>query len=456
MAATRPTPTPTPTPTPAVGRPAPPAAAAAPAIALFSAEAHDRSIPVRTGDLARLLMAEPDLAPADVAGLGQFVRLLGSVLHYEYYGWLNELKELYAPIDPDSDCVTVAGCTRPHTLEDDEAFLGPFETSLVRANYRKLEFHVLEQAIQTPNELGLNYEPDLKLFEHLRVYVRGATTITRSVRNLKSRFRKREIIFDGYRRVVIVLKFRPGSKLKDAYVNADVLYLRMFKDVPYVDMEMHLPEQGTRVKMRMMDKAQIASPLMIGIPTFALKLLGATLLPGAVGLFALPWGSLAAIMAAPFTASMNSFFGFQRAKQKHLHRMIRHLYYLTLANNGSVINRLIDSAEEEDFKEALLAYYFLWRGRDDPEPWDSARLDAAIEDYLRAKASASIDFEISDALAKLVRLGLVRRDAMDRLTAVPVNQALEVLDAQWDNYFRYPHKCAAARRFVDAPAEGGE
>ena len=424
-----------------------------PGFPLFAAEACDRAIPVRTGDLARMLLAEPDLAPSDRSGLGQLVRLLGAVFHYEFYAWLTELKELYAPIDPDSDCVTVGGSTRSHTLEDDEAFLGPFESALVRANYRKLEFHVLEQAIQTPNELGLNYVPDLKMFEHLRVYVRGETKVTRVVRNVKTRFRKRSITFDGYRRVVIVLKFRPGAKLKDAYVNADVLYLRMFKDVPYVDMEMHLPEQGTRVKMRMMDKAQIASPLMIGIPTFAAKLIGATLLPGAVGLFALPWGSLAAIMAAPFTASMNSFFGFQRAKQKHLHRMIRHLYYLTLANNGSVINRLVDSAEEEDFKEALLAFYFLWRGRDDPEPWDSARLDAAVEAYLRARAGVAIDFEISDALAKLIRLGLVQRDAMDRLTAAPIDQALEVLDAQWDNYFRYPHECSPARRYVEGAPE---
>ena len=41
----------------------------------------------------------------------------------------------------------------------------------------------------------------------------------------------------------------------------------MFKDVPHVDMEMHLPEQGTKVRMRWIDKAQIASPLVMGLPT---------------------------------------------------------------------------------------------------------------------------------------------------------------------------------------------
>ena len=39
-----------------------------------------------------------------------------------------------------------------------------------------------------------------------------------------------------------MIKFRPHPKL-GKFVRSDVVYLRMFKDVPHVDMEMHLPEQ---------------------------------------------------------------------------------------------------------------------------------------------------------------------------------------------------------------------
>ncbi len=62
------------------------------------------------------------------------------------------------------------------------------------------------------------------------------------------------------------------------------------------------------------------------------------------------------------SVGFNSFLGFQRAKQRHLAYMIRQLYYMSLANNVSVLTRLIDSAEEEDYKEALLAYFTLWVG----------------------------------------------------------------------------------------------
>ena len=130
----------------------------------------------------------------------------------------------------------------------------------------------------------------------------------------------------------------------------------MFKDVPHVDMEMHLPEQGTKVRMRWIDKAQIASPIVMGIPTLVVKLLAAAALsPMALG----------GLIVAPISAGVNSFFGFQRAKQKHLMTMIHQLYYLTLANNASVLTRLIDSAEDEEYKEAMLAYFFLWRAAGD-------------------------------------------------------------------------------------------
>ena len=90
---------------------------------------------------------------------------------------------------------------------------------------------------------------------------------------MKTKFLKRTVQLDAYQRLIIALKFKPDPKL-DPFVRSDVVYLRMFKDVPHVDMEMHLPEQGTKVRMRRIDKAQIASPLVVGLPTLAFKVLG--------------------------------------------------------------------------------------------------------------------------------------------------------------------------------------
>ncbi|HWE37291.1 MAG TPA: DUF3754 domain-containing protein [Isosphaeraceae bacterium] len=400
-------------------------------------EPRDRCIPVRPADLTRALLDLPALAPHEREGLQSLAKMLEAYYHHEFLDWQNELKDLYAPLDPDVDCVDVAGHSRKLADDTDERFLKPFEAALLRANFRELGLGIIEQAIEAPNEHGLNYVPNFDLFEHLRVFVRGKATITRTVRNVKTRFRRRQILFEGYRRLIVVLKFKPGKKLRDDYVRSDVLYLRLFKDVPHVDMEMHLPEQGAKVKMRLVDKAQIASPIAVGIPTAAMKLLGAVGAAGIFGLASLSTAALGAIMVAPISAGVNSFFGFHRAKQKHLHRMIRHLFYLSMANNASVITRLIDQAEEEEYKEALLAYVFLHLGRDEPEPWTPDRLDARIESYLHDSLGINPDFEIADALGKLVRLGLVRQDRADRLEALPLDNALAILDERWDDLFRH-------------------
>jgi hypothetical protein len=389
----------------------------------------ERALPIRQGDLTRLLLAEPDLTEDDRIQLVDFGNILSATFHSQFFAKLKQLKELYAPLDPDTDYVNLRDHSRLRSEHSDEDFLAPFEAALDQANYRPLDLDVIKAAISAPNEMGLTYVPDFSLFEHLKVYVRGFTRITRDCRSLKTRFKRRTVVLDAYQRMIVALKFKPGLDLKPC-VRSDLLFLRMFKDVPHVDMEMHLPEQGTRVKMRWIDKAQIASPLAIGLPTLAFKLIIGGFSPFALG----------GMLVGPISAGVNSFFGFHRAKQKHLAEMIHKLYYLTLANNASVLTRLIDSAEDEEYKEAMLAYFFLWRNTRAVEPLTVPALDARLERYLKEKTGIEINFEVSDALTKLFKLGLARRDSMGGLHATPIDRALAVLDRQWDDTFRHPLK----------------
>ena len=399
-------------------------------LTLPNIDSRERALPIRPGDLTRLLMAQPELTDDEREKLGKFGPLLGAVFHSDFYERLRVLKELYSPLDPDSDYIKLAGHSRARTEESDEEFLAPFEATLERANYRPLDVAIIQQAVMAPNEMGLTYVPNFEQFEHMRIYARGYTQIARVFRSAKTKFRKRTMLLDAYQRLVIALKFRDGLDL-GPFIRTDVIYLRMFKDVPHVDMEMHLPEQGTKVKMRWIDKAQIASPVVMGLPTLAIKLLGLSF--ATLGNPML----LAPLMAVPVSAGMNSFFGFHRAKNKHLSSMIRNLYYLTLANNGSVLTRLVDSAEEEEYKETLLAYFFLWRRLGVAEEWTMEQLDRHVETFLKGLSGVEINFEISDALGKLFRLGLARRDVQGRLHAVSIDQALVALDKHWDNTFHY-------------------
>src|SRR6185295_2115696 len=114
-------------------------------------------------------------------------------------------------------------------------------------------------------------------------------------------------------------------------------------------------------------------------------------------------------------------------------QLTQSLYYQNLGNNQGVLFALLDEAEEQECREALLAYYYLWRHAG-PAGWKASDLDDYVEMDLERLADLKVDFEIEDALAKLERLKLVTK-IDDRLAAVPIEQALESLDYAWDNYF---------------------
>jgi hypothetical protein len=109
------------------------------------------------------------------------------------------------------------------------------------------------------------------------------------------------------------------------------------------------------------------------------------------------------------------------------------VYFRNLANNAGVLDALIGAGEEQDVKEALLAYWTLRRaGR----PMSKSEIDKSAEQFLRTRLSLTVDFEIGDALGKLERLGLVVRDG-ETLSAIPCADALAKLDAAWDSYFKF-------------------
>ncbi len=103
-----------------------------------------------------------------------------------------------------------------------------------------------------------------------------------------------------------------------------------------------------------------------------------------------------------------------------------------------MLTRLVDSAEDEEYKEAMLAYFFLWKAACHEKAWNVERLDAHIEAFLKEKTGVSINFEVSDALTKLYRLGLAHRDAQGNIHPTPIDQSLQALDRRWDDTFFYP------------------
>ena len=96
--------------------------------------------------------------------------------------------------------------------------------------------------------------------------------------------------------------------------------------------------------------------------------------------------------------------------------------------------RLLDEAEEQECREAILAFFFLWHHAPD-NGWSRAELECAVEGCLAQLVNLKVDFKIGDPLAKLEKLRVIEKQD-DRYRAQPIAKALTLLDGTWGSYFK--------------------
>jgi hypothetical protein len=226
--------------------------------------------------------------------------------------------------------------------------------------------------------------------------------------------------------------------------------LKMFKDIPKVDLEMVLP--GTRLQMPWSQQWKMGGSLLgtIGYAVYkvfdqvwtAIKTLLIGSFEAATSAGAILWGPFLLLGGYAY----KQYAGYQYTKTNYSKMLTESLYYQNLDNNAGVITQILDEAEEQENRETILAYYYLWKYAP-PTGWSTLQLDDFIEMELEAKLNMKVDFEVEDAIGKLEKLGIVRKHG-DNYTAVGIDKALEMLDYRWDNYFKY------ANREYEAPPVG--
>jgi len=385
-------------------------------------------IPIRKAELIDRLCQQRGLSPADQEGFRRLCQLLDATLHFEYHAHLEDLKSAYAAFDPDSDTQSL---TTPNELEREsrlDVLFGRFTWLLERANFRQLSRANLEKALAAASAHGLSLEVDFDFFDRLEIYSRGDVTGTQRRRSWKRFYRLEEVQVPIYQRLVIIFRLRAGRRLTRKLDTQDV-FIKLFKDIPKMDLEMLLP--GTRVKMSLIDRIKIILPTVSGLAISAFKAFKGALLAAAAGIY-----GILALLGVTVGYGVRSFYGYLQTKQKYQLNLTESLYYQNLDNNAGVICRLLDEAEAQENREAMLAYFFLWRHVDDRGNTADI-LDRQIERFLGEVLGRPIDFEVNDALAKLLRLGLARQVAEGRYLAVPLATSLQALDRLWDGYFAY-------------------
>jgi len=400
-------------------------------------------IPVDKAQVLAQLLADPAWKKGEAAAFRELFEILEHFFHNESYRLNRELKNRYAPIDPDRDLRDLSGQAGRTAKVDPAGFRRSLDQVLKGGNYRVVGAAELDAAFAASDLVGLKLSIDLEDYDELLIAVRGHRTVTETVGRLF--FLKKEIAVELHERVLLYARWKPADyfaakKRRGLPFVPGTGNLKLFKDVPKNDLETILPNAVPR--MNLLDKILLFGPGIGG----GIPILTAKVVPAVLGL-ALAWKSGEALRGHKLYQGMmegllalgvllgylfRQYNGYVAKKIKFAKMLTESLYFKALGNNAGVFHALLDAAEDEEQKETILAYAFLLRAE---RPLTMKELDGRIEAWFAARG-VNLDFEVDDALAKLARLGLGKKRG-GKWTVLPLEKAKRRVDWLWDNLFTF-------------------
>jgi hypothetical protein len=410
-----------------------------------AAAIRERFIPIRKTDIVNSLIAHGRLAnDREREKFRRLCRLLGAIYHNEYFDRLERLRDDYYYFTPDID---------PHARFDHAAqerayadLAETFDSVMRAADFIEVSRAEIERAHREHPVLRVEVESSTKDFREVRFFERGRHMETFEVRDWFG-LRKRKIEAEVHDDVVLFVAVKPEHKRRDVSrlrrnkLRPSSVLLKYFRNIATADLRTLIP--NARVVLSFTDKLNLGLPALIGaVP------IGSQLAPTATALFLVVGAylgmagevegdrlktALAALsgLAAVAAFIMRQWVKYQRQSLQHQKVLADNVYFRNLNNNMGIFDYIVGTAEEQETKETLLAYYFLFTAN---APVTQPMLEQSVESWLKETFGVDADFVVAGALSKIERLGVLIRD-QERVSVLPLDAALARLDQVWANFY---------------------
>jgi hypothetical protein len=420
-----------------------------------AADDRDQFIAVRKTDMLEALLDHGQLADdAQRDSFRQVCRLLAAIYHYEYFAELERLRDDYFYFNPELE---------PHARFDPAArerayaeLVDSFTAVLADANFVEISHAEIEEAHRRRSAMRVEIVAPLEDFREVRFFRRGhhrETIETAGWLGLRKRVTK-SLVYDD---VVLFVAMKPEAdlasrrerkRLARRKLRPGSVLIKYFRNIASVDLNALFP--NVRVVLSLRDKLLLSGPALAGGLPILLKLASTiTVLFLVVGFY---FGLSARVAEEETAGALAALSGlvalggfvtrqwlrYQRQSLKYQKELTENVYFRNVNNNAGIFDSLIAAAEDQECKEAFLAFYFLCTAK---SALKQAELEAGIERWLAQAFGVDVAFKIGDALARLDRLGLLLRNG-EQLSVLPLEAALRKLDRVWADFFK-PEPAAA-------------
>src|SRR5499427_5805533 len=415
---------------------------------LAESERRDQFIPVRKEDLFSTLIKQGDLAdPAERELFWRFARTPRTICHYEYSETLDRLRDDYYYFSPE-----IAGHAAVDSVKSDCAYddlIRSLDKVLKDANFEELPHEDVTEAHRKRTE-PVEVKAEHDDFREVRFYKRGRHVEQFQVSEWFG-LRRRKVEIEVFDDIVLVVAMKNqaeiGSRrelriLKRRRIVPGSVLLKYFRNIACGDLYALFP--NARVVMSNFDKAFLGVPAIAGgIPILVKLYATISVLFLVVGIYFGGSGSVAdADMKTALAALMGivalggfavrQWLKYQHQTLKYHMELSENMYFRNINNNAGIFDYLIATAEDQETKEAALAYHFIRKAEVAPTATEIA---SRIEAWLAKNFTVNLDFKVAHALKTLDRFGLVRREG-EWLFVPPLEPAITQLHQVWNNFFK--------------------
>ena len=387
-------------------------------------------IPVSREKVKQALLGNWQLDEDSSQKYSNLFKMFEVIWHHDMHHNLEDLKNRYDSMNPDSfEDIN-------YNKTNLSSFLEKLDEVMMDGNWLTITDEEIDEPLEGEDILPISLDVRFDEFSNMKLYRLGDSyqeTEVKSMFGLKKETKNVRI----FSNVLTVLEFKDEKwfmaerKRKKHYLGQEGqgLHIRLFKDVPHLDMEVIFP--NTSPSMRTLEKIKIGAPLVGGIVSLSMKygpmLFGSTSGDTSLSL-------LGGLLTALGTYVLKTYTSYQKTREKFRSAVAKDMYFKGIANNQSVLTYMIDMAEEQEVKEAICAYMFI---QESDVSMNEEELDEAIEEWLLSTFGHDIDFEVDDALAKLEKMNLLSVADDGKLSVISVAQALVTLDDYWDNLYDF-------------------
>ncbi|XP_044303818.1 transmembrane protein 143 [Varanus komodoensis] len=276
-----------------------------------------------------------------------FVSHVDSSLLHQYHSILEQLKALYAPINPDQDTLQDFSLTDAERLTKEQEVLAMMEPLLDQANFNSLSEEALAYALVVHHPQDeVQVSVNLDQYEYIKFWALGQRIgPLRVMTSIQSQHRG----FFGTSRIPSERHYFKRVMVAARPKNSH-LVLKCFKDIPLEGLEQLLP--AVKVRTSIFYRTFLNIMLIVsGLALFVNV--------GMVVLSDLKIGTMTLLIFFAALMAFRAWKVFRQRRNIHSLELVHMLYYRSTSNNSELLDALTLRAQEEHAKEVILAHSFL-------------------------------------------------------------------------------------------------